>query len=79
MESSFFDLEGKIAAISGGAQGLGRSMALGLASAGADIVLADINPEAAAKTAQEIEELGRRAIPVECDVSNPEQIDVWFK
>ena len=79
MESSFFDLEGKIAAISGGAQGLGRSMALGLASAGADIVLADINPEAAAKTAREIEELGRRAIPVECDVSKPEQIDVWFK
>ena len=38
-----FDLEGKVAAVSGGARGLGRAMALALAGAGADVVIADID------------------------------------
>lgn len=54
-------LDGKAALVTGAGQGNGRSIALGLAQAGADIAVADINAEAAERTATEIRELGRRA------------------
>ena len=77
MTASLFDLEGKVAAVSGGARGLGRAMALALA--GADVVIADIDAAAAAETAGEIESMGRRGAAVDCDISRPEQIDTWFE
>ena len=79
MTASLFDLEGKVAAVSGGARGLGRAMALALAGAGADVVIADIDAGAADETAGEIESMGRRGAAVHCDISNPEQIDAWFE
>lgn len=63
-------LKGKIAVITGGAQGIGKAVARRFASEGADIVIADINPEPAAITAQEIEQLGRKALFCRVDVSN---------
>jgi NAD(P)-dependent dehydrogenase (short-subunit alcohol dehydrogenase family) len=76
--TNLFDLTGRVALVSGAAQGMGRAMALALAEAGADLVLADRNAGAARQTADAIAALGRRALPVSCDVSVPEQIRALF-
>ena len=54
-------------------------MSIGLAEAGADLMLADVNAEGMRETAKQIESNGRRAAPVICDVSEPEQIDAMFE
>lgn len=62
-------LEGKIALVTGGSQGLGRAIALKLAENGADIAIAYVGPEEPAlATAKEIEALGRRVKLYVCDV-----------
>lgn len=73
-----FDLAGRVAVVSGAAQGMGRAMALALAEAGADLMLADLNAAGVRKTADEIARLGRRAVPVTCDVSDPTPIREMF-
>jgi len=78
MTESMFDLSGRVAVISGAARGMGRAMALALAEHGADLMLVDRNAEGLAQTVAEAEALGRRAVPVACDVSNPEQIRALF-
>src|SRR5579872_4844620 len=76
--SSLFDLSGRVALVWGAASGMGRAMAMALGEAGADLMLAGRNLAGLEKTAGEIEKLGRRAIPVTCDVSQPEQIRRMF-
>src|SRR5216684_1985251 len=78
MIPSLFDLTGRVAVVSGAASGMGRAMALAFAQAGADLLLADLNVDGVTKTTTEIEQIGRRAIPVRCDVSEPEQIRDLF-
>ena len=78
MTDSMFDLDGRVALVSGAASGMGKSMALALAGAGANLVLADIDAEGMDDTATEIEMLQRRALPAVCDVSDPEQIRSMF-
>ena len=77
MSSNLFDLTGRVAG-SGAAQGLGRAMALALAEAGADLLLADRNTAGVQQTAEQIAGLGRQAVPVTCDVSEPAQIRALF-
>jgi 2-hydroxycyclohexanecarboxyl-CoA dehydrogenase len=62
-------LEGKIAIVTGGANGIGRAISLRLASEGAGVAIADIQSEAADKTAREISAMGARAIGVKLDVT----------
>jgi NAD(P)-dependent dehydrogenase (short-subunit alcohol dehydrogenase family) len=76
--SSLFDLSGRIALVSGAAQGLGRAMALALAEAGADLMLVDLNATGGEATTESIRELGRRAVFANCNVSEPEQIRGLF-
>ncbi len=64
--SSFFDLSGKSAIVTGASTGLGRGMALALASAGADLLLVDHVPSDA--VAEEIRKLGRRAFALSADL-----------
>ena len=78
MTHSLFDLSGRVAMVTGAASGMGRQMAIGFAEVGANVVLADLNTIGAQETAHEIEQLGRRAIPVTCDVSNVEQIRATY-
>ncbi len=79
MSHPLFDLSGRVALVSGAAQGIGKAMALGFAEVGADLMLADLNEEGARETASEIEALGRRAVALKCDVSDPEQIRAMFE
>ena len=74
MPSKLFDLTGRVAMVSGAAQGLGRAMAYALADAGADLMLLDRNAAGMRVTAEHIATLGRRAVPITCDVSEPEQV-----
>ena len=78
MSSSLFDLSRKVVLVTGAAQGLGRAMSLALAEAGADVMLVDLNTTGGEATAADIRILGRRAIFVPCNVSEPEQIRALF-
>jgi NAD(P)-dependent dehydrogenase (short-subunit alcohol dehydrogenase family) len=78
MASNLFDCTGRVAVVSGAAQGMGRAMALALAEFGADLMLADLNAAGVQNTAEQITRLGRRAVPVTCDVSDPAQIRSLF-
>jgi 3-oxoacyl-[acyl-carrier protein] reductase len=62
------ELQGKVALVTGGAQGIGRAIALLLAQKGGDIVISDINLEKAEETAREIEALGRKAMAIRANV-----------
>ncbi|PWG00382.1 SDR family oxidoreductase [Levilactobacillus bambusae] len=73
-------LKGKKAYVTGGAQGLGKAMALGLAEAGADVAIVDINGDKAAEAAQEIAAAtGQKTISVKTDVTNQDEVEAMVK
>lgn len=76
--SPLFNLTGRVALVTGAASGLGRAMSIALAGHGADLLLADLNEAGLAKTSEQITALGRRAIPVKCNVSDPAEIRPMF-
>ncbi len=76
--STLFDLTDRVALVSGAAQGLGRAMSLALAEHGADLLLVDRNTAGVEDTAGQINRLGRRAVAVTCNVSEPAQIRELF-
>jgi len=63
------EFTGKVALVTGSAQGIGKATAVAFAKEGADIVLNDINEEGLAKAAKEIEELGVKCLPVAANTS----------
>ncbi|MEH2321276.1 SDR family oxidoreductase [Nostoc sp.] len=65
---------GKVAFVTGAANGIGRATALAFAREGANVVVADISEQGNQETAQMIEELGGRAIAVRCDVTQTEDV-----
>jgi len=70
------DLKGKSAIVTGGARGIGKNIALTLASAGADIALVDVLPlEEIEAAASEIEGMGVQAMAFKADVTNLEQME----
>jgi NAD(P)-dependent dehydrogenase (short-subunit alcohol dehydrogenase family) len=70
-----FDLTDRVALVSGTASGMGRAMATVFAEAGAHVMLLDVNTAGNEATAHTLSQLGRRAIPVTCDVSSYEHLD----
>ncbi len=72
--SNLFDLTGKVAIVTGGANGIGKATAIMLAKAGANIVIGDFKLEDAEATAKEIQELGVKAIAVACNVLKDEDL-----
>jgi NAD(P)-dependent dehydrogenase (short-subunit alcohol dehydrogenase family) len=67
--------EGKVAVVTGAAQGIGEAYATALAEQGAAVVVADVNTESGERVAKEIEATGGRAIFVHTDVSSAESAD----
>ena len=72
---SLFSLEGKVALVTGASSGLGVTFASSLAEAGADVVLAARRADRLEAVAEGIRATGRRALPVSCDVTDPEQVE----
>lgn len=69
-----FSLEGKVAIVTGGSRGIGRSIAVGLAEAGADVAIAARKPEAIAEAQAAVEATGRRGIGVPTNVRNLDEL-----
>jgi NAD(P)-dependent dehydrogenase (short-subunit alcohol dehydrogenase family) len=69
-----FRLDGKKALVTGGSRGIGKSVALGLAEAGADIAVVARGIEAARDAADEIGRCGVKAIAVQADITKPDQV-----
>jgi NAD(P)-dependent dehydrogenase (short-subunit alcohol dehydrogenase family) len=74
-----FDLSGRVAVVSGAAQGMGQATALALAQAGADVMLVDRNLAGAEATAAQIRPLGRKALCWATDTSDPAAIRKLFE
>ena len=73
------DLEGKVAVVVGGSSGIGRTIALGLAQAGADVVASARRMELVKALADEIEAFGRRSLRVTCDVDHRDSLETLLK
>jgi len=73
-EKNLFNLEGKVALVTGAALGLGRSFAQTLAEAGADVVIADIDKVHLDETEQILKATGRKVLKILTDVSSPKDV-----
>lgn len=70
-------LDGKAIYVTGGASGIGKSVATALAEAGADVAIVDVNLEGAEAVAKEIAEAtGSKTIAIKCDVTNQDDVEV---
>jgi NAD(P)-dependent dehydrogenase (short-subunit alcohol dehydrogenase family) len=80
MADSLFDLTGKVAVVTGaGANGgVGHALAVGFAQHGADVIAADIDEAGAKTTTAEIQALGRKTMPIYCDISQPKDVEHLF-
>jgi len=70
-----FRLDGHVAVVTGGGRGIGRAIALGLAEAGADVVLAARRTEEINAVAEEVKALGQRGLGITTDMTDMEQIE----
>lgn len=68
-------LDGKVTFVTGGARGIGKSIATAIAEAGSDVVIVDIDIDEAQKTATAIEALGVKTMALKTDVTNPAEVD----
>jgi len=69
-----FDLSGRVAIVTGGAAGIGRQMADALADMGATLVLAARKRERLEQAAEDLNRRGITALPIRCDVANPDDV-----
>lgn len=67
-------LQGKVAVVTGGAQGIGRAIALGLGREGAKVVIADLQADKAKGVAAELEALGSEALAMEVNVASESSV-----
>ena len=70
-----YRLEGKVALVTGAANGIGRAIALRLAQEGADVALADIDAAGARAVAEQARRGGHRALAIEADVARGDQVE----
>ena len=69
------DLKGKVAVVTGAGRGIGKAIAIALAEAGADVVLAARTASQLGKTAEEVRSKGCQGLPVPTDVTRKEEVD----
>jgi NAD(P)-dependent dehydrogenase (short-subunit alcohol dehydrogenase family) len=77
MSADLFRLDGRSALVTGGASGIGQRLAAGLAESGADVSIVDLpaQSEGAATTVARVTELGRRAVSIPADVTDPQSVE----
>ena len=73
-----YDLKGKVAVVTGAGQGLGKWIALALADAGADVLVAALHSETAEKTCAEIRKMGRNSTFLAVDVADVEAVQAMM-
>lgn len=71
-------LEGKNALITGASQGIGKAVAMGMATEGANIGIADINMESAESAAREVSALGVKSVAIKMDISKQDEVTNAF-
>lgn len=74
-----FDLTGKVAVVTGGSGGAGKAISIGLALYGADVVCTSRTMSTLEDTAAEVVKLGKKALPISCDVADPESVENMMK
>jgi NAD(P)-dependent dehydrogenase (short-subunit alcohol dehydrogenase family) len=74
-----FDLSGKVAVVTGGSGGAGKAISLGLALYGADVVVTSRTLSTLEETAAEVKKIGRKALPISCNVAEPKSVDDMVK
>lgn len=79
MSNPKFDLNGKVALITGGNGGIGLGMAEALAEAGADVCIWGRSADKNSAAADRLKSYGQKVLALECDVSDPEQVEENFK
>lgn len=73
------NLKGKVALVTGGAQGIGKAIAVRLAKEGADVVVADIDIDLAQSVLTEMKTWGVSAVALKADVSNSQEVEDLVK
>lgn len=79
MKQPSFSLAGEVALVTGAARGIGQAIARGLAGAGADVAISDINAAGLEETAKEIKKIGKNSLAIEADVSTRKGRDKMVK
>ncbi len=72
-------LQGKVALVTGSAQGIGKSIARALSEDGADCIISDVNLELAEKAAEEIRTFGRKAIALKANVADSDEVSAMIQ
>jgi len=73
------ELKGKVAIVTGAGQGLGKAIALELAKAGANVVVADVRKDTIEEVKKEVEGMGRETLAIQMDVSKWEEAEGMVK
>jgi 3-oxoacyl-[acyl-carrier protein] reductase len=69
------ELKGKVALVTGAAQGIGKAVTLLLARHGVDVIVADVNMEKAEETAREVQAMGHQGVAVKLDVTRLQEVE----
>jgi 3-oxoacyl-[acyl-carrier protein] reductase len=75
LQEKTMELKGKVALVTGAAQGIGKAITLMLARHGADVIVADVNLEKAEETGREVQALGQQAMAVKLDVTRLQDVE----
>lgn len=75
---NLFDLSERVAVVTGGGRGIGREIAHTLARAGADIVIAELDPATAEGAVDEVRSLGRRSLAIQTDVRDSASVNAMI-
>lgn len=79
MTHDLFDLSGRVAVVTGAASGLSKAIALGFATSGADVIVADINDKGLKITEEQITNLGHKSKAIHCDISQQQEVNGLFE